>query len=134
MRYSFLHRSTRSASPLTSWDLAEERNFSEHVNNIINRSRANSEMRQLGSSGVRDLHYSSLVSDSTSPWSKTGAFYWPRYPEGWRGTAACTSPLRREYNYWASPARYYRYKSYYPRYYPRYWASPARYYRYKSYY
>jgi len=38
------------------------------------------------------------------------------YPESYRGTAA-TTPLRRDYYYWTNPARYYRYKSYYPRYY-----------------
>jgi len=40
------------------------------------------------------------------------------YPESYRGTAGTLSPLlRRDYYYWTNPARYYRYKSYYPRYY-----------------
>jgi len=37
------------------------------------------------------------------------------YPESWRGTSA-TTPVSRDYYYWTNPARYYRYKSYYPRY------------------
>merc|ERR1712244_155949 len=120
MRYRNFYRSTRSVSPQAPL-YCEESNFSDHVDNIINRARANSEMRNLSGSGaVSELRYASLVCSPHSPWSKTGAFYWPRYPEAWRGTASCTTPLRREYNYWASPARYYRYKSYYPSHYPRY--------------
>ena len=66
-------------------------------------------MRNLDSSGVvADLRYASLLCNPHSPWSKTGAFYWPRYPEAWRGTASCSTPRGREYNYWTSPARYYR--------------------------
>jgi len=49
-----------------------------------------------------------------------------RYPESWRGTAASTPPLWREYYYWSNPARYYRHRTYYPRYLPRY---RSRYYR-----
>merc|ERR1719431_402293 len=48
------------------------------------------------------------------------------YPESWRGTAASTPPLWREYYYWSNPARYYRHRTYYPRYLPRY---RSRYYR-----
>ena len=68
-------------------------------------------MRSQDSRGVvggSDLRYASLLCNPHSPWSKTGAFYWPRYPEAWRGTASCTTPRGREFNYWTSPARYYR--------------------------
>ena len=65
--------------------------------------------RNLDSTRVPgDLRYASLLCNPHSPWSKTGAFYWPRYPEAWRGTASCSTPRGREYNYWTSPARYYR--------------------------
>ena len=83
-----------------------------------------------------DVRYATLLCSSVSPWSKTGAFYYPRsgyrrlrlsswvltgilwycecplcrYPESWRGTASCTAPLRREYVYWTNPGRYYRYQ------------------------
>merc|ERR1712189_66269 len=74
----------------------------------------------------QDIHYSSLVCDSLTPWGRSGLFYYPRYPESWRGTAASTPALRREYYYWTNPARYYRHRTYYPRYLPRY---RSRYYR-----
>jgi len=37
------------------------------------------------------LHTSTIVCSAFTPWSKTGAFYYPRYPESWRGTA-CSLP------------------------------------------
>ena len=106
---SYSYRLGRSASPE-----GVERTFSDHVNNLLHHSRANSEarhcqMRSLDSGGVvTDLRYASLLCSPHSPWSKTGAFYWPRYPEAWRGTASCSSPRGREFNYWTSPTRYYR--------------------------
>ena len=107
MRFSYSYRTARSVSPdklETGWDSTT---VSQHVNNIIKCSRANSEvrylrpaiqsvqtyikMRSLGDGGaglVTDLRYASLLCNPHSPWSKTGAFYWPRYPEAWRGTAS----------------------------------------------
>merc|ERR1719147_513523 len=35
---------------------------------------------------------SSLVWNSWSPWSRTGAFYFPRYPESWRGSSMSFKP------------------------------------------
>eukprot|EP00092_Neocalanus_flemingeri_P025736 GFUD01027900.1.p1 GENE.GFUD01027900.1~~GFUD01027900.1.p1 ORF type:complete len:158 (-),score=9.90 GFUD01027900.1:164-637(-) len=157
MRYESSFRSGRSLSPdliskrygyrslsipptssdyeLPSFTCMKDGSFSEHVDHLINRSRANSEVRSSDpyfrefphlASSNDDLHYSSLLSNSLTPWSKTGAFYYPRYPESWRGTAASIPALRREYFYWTNPARYYRHRTYYPRYYPRY---RSRYYR-----
>merc|ERR1719422_1350297 len=102
--------------------------MAEHVDNLITQSRAHSEICEANfqdeflsaptptPSRHPDLHYATLLCNSLSPWSKTGAFYYPRYPEGWRGTASCTPPMRREFTYWTNPARYYRYQTYYPRY------------------
>merc|ERR1711973_230051 len=127
MRYRYHYRSTRSASP----DLNLNRvtyikdGFSKHVDNIIRQSRANSEKRDAEFREEfeeqlkyvhPDIRYATLLCNSLSPWSKTGAFYYPRYPEGWRGTASCATPLHGEYVYWTRPARYYRYQTYYPRY------------------
>ena len=46
--HSYSYRVARSASPeklQRSWDTTEERTFSDHVDNIIHHSRANSEVR-----------------------------------------------------------------------------------------
>merc|ERR1712055_1149733 len=150
MRYEYSYRSGRSLSPdpinkrygnrsmsippssiydeLPSFTCLKDGTFSEHVDHLINRSRAISEVRNSDPyfqdsselSTKPDVHYSSLLCSSLTPWSKTGAFYYPRYPESWRGTSVSTPALRREYYYWTNPARYYRHRTYYPRYYPRY--------------
>eukprot|EP00091_Calanus_sinicus_P002174 TRINITY_DN12213_c0_g1_i11.p1 TRINITY_DN12213_c0_g1~~TRINITY_DN12213_c0_g1_i11.p1 ORF type:complete len:205 (-),score=26.65 TRINITY_DN12213_c0_g1_i11:353-967(-) len=204
MRYEYSYRSGRSLSPdpislrygyrslsipptsndyeLPSFTCVKNGTFSQHVDNLLRRSRANSEIRssefsELPSSNP-DMQYSSILCNSLTPWSKTGAFYYPsykystvnttdvgehleefrqkieaeiafnleienslgwedgdvevsmekeyEYPESWRGTSASTPALRREYYYWTNPARYYRHRTYYPRYLPRY---RSRYYR-----
>ena len=46
--HTYSYRVARSASPEKlprSWDATEERTFSDHVDSIIQRSRANSEVR-----------------------------------------------------------------------------------------
>ena len=46
--HTYSYRVARSVSPeklQRSWDTTEERTFSDHVDNIIHRSRANSEVR-----------------------------------------------------------------------------------------
>merc|ERR1711983_163293 len=146
MRYGYYYRTSRSLSPEPLVQLpvsvfresVKDGSFSQHVDNLISHSRAMSEIREselkssetLDESKYRhpDVRYATLLCNSLSPWSKTGAFYYPRYPEGWRGTASCTPPMRREFTYWTNPARYYRYQTYYPRYRsaPRY---RARFYR-----
>merc|ERR1719402_1177218 len=45
--------------------------------------------------------------ENYSPWSTTGGYYYPRYPESYRGTSSTFSPhLGRYYYYWESPSRY----------------------------
>merc|ERR1712106_72799 len=152
MRYEYSYRSGRSLSPdpksrrygyrslsnpptasdyeLPSFSCLKDGSFSQHVDHLLNRSRANSQIRntefsELGSSHP-DIQYSSLLCSSRTPWDRTGAFYYPRYPESWRGTAVSSPALRREYHYWTNPTRYYRHRTFYPRYLPRY---RSRYYR-----
>merc|ERR1712073_179135 len=62
---------------------------SRHVDSLIRQSRALSMERD--SLFVPSMHTSTIVCSALSPWSKTGAFYYPRYPESWRGTA-CSLP------------------------------------------
>eukprot|EP00092_Neocalanus_flemingeri_P056494 GFUD01066996.1.p1 GENE.GFUD01066996.1~~GFUD01066996.1.p1 ORF type:complete len:201 (-),score=25.08 GFUD01066996.1:148-750(-) len=78
---------TASDYELPSFTCMKDGSFSEHVDHLINRSRANSEVRSSDpyfrefphlASSNDDLHYSSLLSNSLTPWSKTGAFYYPR--------------------------------------------------------
>jgi len=204
MRYEYSYRTGRSLSPdpislrygyrsysippttsdyeLPSFTSMKDGTFSQHVDQLLRRSRANSEIRNSEFSEVTtsdpEIRYSSLLCSSRTPWDKTGAFYYPsynysvwnttdvqenmeefrerceaettfnleiwsshhwqegdvevsmekeyEYPESWRGTAASTPPLWREYYYWSNPARYYRHRTYYPRYLPRY---RSRYYR-----
>jgi len=152
MRYEYSYRTGRSLSPdpislrygyrsysippttsdyeLPSFTSMKDGTFSQHVDQLLRRSRANSEIRNSEFSEVAtsdpEIRYSSLLCSPRTPWDKTGAFYYPRYPESWRGTAASTPPLWREYYYWSNPARYYRHRTYYPRYLPRY---RSRYYR-----
>merc|ERR1711872_976608 len=60
-----------------------------HVDSLIRQSKALSMERD--SLFVPSMHTSTIVCSALSPWSKTGAFYYPRYPESWRGTA-CSLP------------------------------------------
>merc|ERR1712012_10170 len=60
-----------------------------HADSLIRQSRALSMERD--SLFVPSMHTSTIVCSALSPWSKTGAFYYPRYPESWRGTA-CSLP------------------------------------------
>merc|ERR1712106_153647 len=198
MRYEYSYRSGRSLSPdpistrygyrslsnpptasdyeLPSFSCLKAGSFSQHVDHLLSRSRANSEIRntefsEVGSSHP-DIQYSSLLCSSSTPWDRTGAFYYPsynysvwntmdmsrsmeeyqgkceaeitynlevesslqwgegdvevsmekeyEYPESLRGTAVSRPALRREYYYWTKPARYYRHRTFYPRYLPRY--------------
>lgn len=88
--------------------------LSSHVDSLIRTSRALSMDREELFSP--SLQTSSIVCSALSPWSKSGAFYYPRYPESWRGTA-CTLPRT---GYWIHPSSYYRHLAYSPRYSPRY--------------
>eukprot|EP00088_Acartia_fossae_P041612 TRINITY_DN4351_c0_g1_i1.p1 TRINITY_DN4351_c0_g1~~TRINITY_DN4351_c0_g1_i1.p1 ORF type:complete len:152 (-),score=9.39 TRINITY_DN4351_c0_g1_i1:123-524(-) len=98
----------------------------EHVENIIAKSKMADQYRASSLEPFVDMLYdadqpklrmSSVVCDPITPWSKTGQFYYPRYPESWRGTASSIPAYSRNFWYWSNPARYYRYKSYFPRYY-----------------
>merc|ERR1712110_386396 len=109
MRYGYYYRTSRSLSPEPLVQLpvsvfresVKDGSFSQHVDSLISHSRAMSEIREselkssetVDESKYRhpDVRYATLLCNSLSPWSKTGAFYYPRYPESWRGTA-CSLP------------------------------------------
>jgi len=115
-------RTTRSLSPQPIPQYARRESLMEHVDSLLARSRLQDEVRAASVDRFVDMddlptmRTSSIVCPSLSPWNTTGEYYYPRYPESWRGTAA-TIPPRRDYYYWTNPGRYYRYRSYYPRYY-----------------
>jgi len=85
------------------------------------KHRATSEVPQ-------DPHYRylSIGTPNSTPWSTTGGYYYPRYPESYRGTASTYSPYLGRYNYyWETPSKYYRYSEHPFKYgYPTY---PTRY-------
>jgi len=91
------------------------------------KHRATSEVPQ-------DPHYRylSIGTQNSTPWSTTGGYYYPRYPESYRGSSSTYSPYLGRYNYyWESPSKYYRYSEHpfkygYPTYPTRY-ASSSRY-------
>ncbi|XP_023346952.1 uncharacterized protein LOC111715808 isoform X1 [Eurytemora carolleeae] len=133
MRYEISSRYARSCSPQSfSYSSLRRESLSEHVDSLIARSRIHDQIRASSLEPFSDIaelptiRTSTIVCTPLSPWNKTGEFYYPRYPESWRGTAA-TTPLRGDYYYWSNPARYYRYRDFYPRhfYYPsrRYYPS-----------
>jgi len=136
MSYSYSsHRITRSCSPSFDGYIQSRRSsLADHINSMIQGSKRCFENRatSLSPKFEEPIRMSSLICPPLSPWSKTGEFYYPRYPESWRGTASST-PISRDSFYWTNPARYYRYRSFYPRYYipsRRYFSS--RYYRWKQ--
>merc|ERR1739842_7743 len=94
--------------------LSPDFHLPRHVDSLIRQSRAHSMERD--SLFVPSLHTSTIVCSALSPWSKTGAFFYPRYPESWRGTA-CSLPRT---GYLVSPFSPYRHLTYRPSFSPRY--------------
>jgi len=105
MRYEYSYRTGRSLSPdpinfrygyrslsippksidyeLPSFSCLKDGTLSQHVDHLLKRSRANSEIRNTEFSDLdttnQDIHYSSLVCDSLTPWGRSGLFYYPSY-------------------------------------------------------
>merc|ERR1711990_934783 len=82
--------------------LSPDFHLPRHADSLIRQSRAHSMERD--SLFVPSMHTSTIVCSALSPWSKTGAFFYPRYPESWRGTA-CSLPRT---GYLVSPFSSYR--------------------------
>merc|ERR1711892_1427527 len=102
-----------------------EGSLSEHVDHLVERSRARSMAREVEVSNILEnmdkysLPSSSLVWNSWTPWSRTGAFYFPRYPESWQGSSLSYRPRSVYWRHIPGPT-YLRSRLYTPRYYPRY--------------